>query len=46
MPGIFNVRHELKNAGKDFTKGQWQRALKIENQYNKIFNLHVKNIKK
>jgi hypothetical protein len=43
MTGIFNVRHELINAGKDFTKGQWQRALKIENQYNKIFNRHVKN---
>ena len=40
--GIFNVRHELMKAGKDFTIGQWERALKFENKYNKNFNLYVK----
>jgi hypothetical protein len=35
MEGIFNVKRELQKAGKDFTKGQLKRALKIENQVNR-----------
>ena len=35
MDGVFNYKRELQNEGKDFTKVQLERAVKIEERERK-----------